>query len=336
MKLVQGLEKFLLKDAPPTRLALLRILIGAFSLWYLSSRISLFASVAGTDASLYEPVGAAHLFDVPMPVEWFQLLVIALLAANVAFILGWRFRVTGPVFGLLLFFVLSYRNSWSMIFHSDNVLVFHALILGFSPAADALSLDAHKQLLACEEANSSPWWKLNSERHWRYGWAIRLLCTVTVITYFLSGVAKIFGPLGLEWMTGEALRGQVAVDGLRKELLGDGAEPLAYTLYNHLWLFTLIGVGSMVIEAGAPVALANKHVGRLWSLAAIMMHWGIFFVMGITFRYQLVGFIFLSFFPLERMLVWLDPRFISERLAARPKNARPPLKVKVAPQHNQT
>ncbi|MGH7454288.1 MAG: hypothetical protein ACRENG_23235, partial [bacterium] len=71
-----------------------------------------------------------------------RFLLIATLAANIAFIFGWQHRYTGPLFGGLLLALLCYRNSWSMIYHSDNALVFHALILGVAPAAEAWSLDA--------------------------------------------------------------------------------------------------------------------------------------------------------------------------------------------------
>ncbi|NJM08483.1 hypothetical protein HC891_23340 [Candidatus Gracilibacteria bacterium] len=59
--------------------------------------------------------------------------MVATLLANLAFMLGIGHRVSGPVFAGLLLWLLSYRNSWSMIYHNDNVLVLHALILGFSP-----------------------------------------------------------------------------------------------------------------------------------------------------------------------------------------------------------
>ena len=34
--------------------------------------------------------------------------------------------------------------------------------------------------------------------HWCYGWPLRLICAITVISYFLAGTAKIAGPLGTD------------------------------------------------------------------------------------------------------------------------------------------
>lgn len=183
-----------------------------------------------------------------------------------------------------------------MIYHNDNVAVMHALILGLSPSSDALSLDA---LLDASEA---------PEPHWRYGWPVRLMSTVTALTYLLAGVAKVKGPLGWSWAGGESLRAQVAVDGLRKELLGDGASRLAYALYDRLFLFRMVGIGSLVLELAAPATLPHKRLSRLWAANAFLMHWGILLIMGIKFRYQLTGLVFASFFDVERLVDWLPSR----------------------------
>lgn len=246
--------------------------------------------VADSAPELFSPVGLAKGLKRPVPGGVFRLLLIATFVANVAFVLGFRHRVTGPVFSGLLLWVLCYRNSWSMIYHNDNTLALHALILGMTRSSDALSLDS---LL---DASESP------ESHWRYGWPVKLMSTLTALTYFLAGVAKVKGPLGWSWAGGESLRGQVAVDGLRKELLGDGAPRLAYALYGRLSLFRIMGLGSLVIELAAPLFLVNKRLSRLWAVGAFQMHWGIYFIMGIKFRYQLTGLIFASFFDLDKVL----------------------------------
>jgi hypothetical protein len=49
---------------------------------------------------------------------------------------------------------------------------------------------------------------------------------------------------------------------------------------------------SSAYNAGAP---------SIWAAGAFGMHWGIYFLMRIKFRYQLLGLIFASFFDLERL-----------------------------------
>jgi hypothetical protein len=290
MTAIQRLERFWCTTAPAERLAAFRIAVGVFTLHYLANRIGLLADVARTDPALFDPVGAASWLSTPLAPSLIDTLVGATLVANVAFVLGCWHRVSGPAFALLLLALLSYRNSWSMVYHSDNVLVFHALVLGLTRAADAWSFDA--------------WWRgaRGEPPSWRYGWPLRLAAGLAVSTYFLAGVAKVMGPLGWSWGSGDAMLGQILVDGLRKELLGSGAADLAFALHDQPALFGVLGSGTLVLELAAPLALLNPRAGRIWALAAFGMHWGVWAVMDIYFRYQMVGVLFLPFFNVERFV----------------------------------
>src|SRR5688572_25194986 len=299
---LRRIDEFWFAPAPAARLAVLRVLVGGFSLLYLGPKFSAFRSAVSGPADLYVPVGLSRLLPGPIPAGVYQLLVAAMLVVNVAFVLGWWFRVTGPLFAALITFVLCYRNSWGMIYHTDNLLVLHAVVLGFSRAADVLSLDAilRPDPRLVEEAVNDP--EAVEPRGWRYGWPIRLMCAVMVTTYLLAGVAKVAAPLGFGWASGESLRRQVAFDGLRKEFLTGGASELIGPLYQQDALFLMMGALTLVIELGAPVALIRPWVGYVWSLGAFMMHYGVLFIMGISFRYPLWGVAFASFFPVERLV----------------------------------
>lgn len=286
---LQKLQNAWLAPMPPERLGLIRILVGLFSLWYLVSRYDMFMEMAANDPLLYEPVGVAVWLTSPLSVPAFMWLFHATLALNIAFILGWQYRLTGPLFALSFLFFMCYRNSWSMLYHNYNILVLHVLVIGFTLAAGAVSLDSRKGRMALVP-------------NWHFGWPVRLLSALTVVTYFLSGLAKIYGDLALEWVTGEAMRSQVAVDGIRKEILADGVQPFFEWLYPHTEIFLMMGVVAMIVELGAPLALAGRKIGMAWAVLALSMHWGIFFIMGIKFPYHYSGFIYLSFFPLEYLL----------------------------------
>ncbi len=278
----------------PSRLAAIRILAGLFALWYIGSRYSMLLKIASADAGLFQPVGVVSWLSEPLPLMWFQGLIVFTLVANLAFVLGWQYRIAGPAFGLGLLVLLCYRNSWSMIYHSDNAMVLHILILGFSRAADVFSLDSY-----WTKSEDKP---TLDDAHWRYGWPVQLISAVTLGAYFLSGVAKLAGESGLSWLLGESLRSQIAVDAIRKQLLGAPASDLAFLLYDQVWLFTILGAASLIAELGAPFALLHRRLGYGWAANTFIMHWGIFALMSITFRYQLTGLIFLSFLPLERLV----------------------------------
>ena len=277
----------------PKRLALLRIATGGFILWYLVSRFDMLRRmVLNVDA--FEPIGVLSGMQQPISAELFQWVLIAMIVLNVLFIAGWKFRITGPAFAVFTFLFFTYRNSWSMIYHNRNILVLHIVILGLVASADAWSLDAWKKKRDTHVASTDSW---------QYGWPIMLICAVTVSSYLLSGIAKVAGDLSWEWANGSAMRSQIAVDALRKSVLGAETAPLFDIIYEHTWLFLSMGILTFIIELGAPIALLKRPWGKYWAVLALGMHWGIFFIMGIRFRYQMSGLMFLSFFEPEK---WFD------------------------------
>ena len=315
-KLLGPLDAFWFVEGSATRLAVLRILIGATAVIFLGLRYNQYTNIAGTSSDLFEPVGIVAVLAVPIPPAIFEAFLFSTVLAGLAFVLGWRFTLTGPIFGALLLLVVSYRNSWSMIYHVDNLLVLHVLVLGLTRSADALSLDALGGRSLFGAANRffagdvggeeaiAPRPPDSQGRHWEYGYPVRLLCAVTIAVYFLSATAKLAGPLGLNWALGEGLRNQIGFDALRKELLEGGAQPLAYLVFNNVPLATAIGIGAIVLELGSIVALFDERIGRFWAVAAYGMHWGIYAGMGITFGYQLIGVAFAPFLVSEGLVRW--------------------------------
>lgn len=295
--ILQRISQYWFEPLLPQRLALLRIATGAFSLWYLLNRVNLFSHLSESGEAMFAPIGAAWWLESPLPDSWVQIFLGITLLLNIAYLLGWKFRWTGPLFAMSLLLLISYRNSWSMIYHDLHALALQVLVIGFTASAGAFAIDAGRK---GREAIA----------HWRYGWPVKLICSATVLTYFLAGVAKVNSDLGWSWAGGEALRLQVAADTLRKEVLGGGtATPLFEWMYEHSWMFLIMGVATLVLELGAPLALAHRRLGMGWALLTWLMHWGIFFVMDITFRFQLSGLIFLPFFELEKVLPWWRKQF---------------------------
>jgi hypothetical protein len=274
---------------PASRLGLVRALVGGYTLYYLGRRRKMFQEVARTDPKAFCPVGPVRVLRRPIPARVADAITDATLASTALFALGAGHRITGPLHSALLTWTLSYRNSWSMIFHSDNTLVLHTLVLSCARAADATSVDARIT-------------GLRPAPHPRYGWPLDLMNAASAATYLLAGVAKVAGPSGWSWARGDAMRRQVAVDGVRKEVFGSRATGAAYTLYRYPRLFTGFAVGSLVLELGAPLGLVNRRLGRLWALATFGMHWGIRLIMGIRFRYQMSGLSFAPWFEVERLL----------------------------------
>jgi len=278
------------------RLAVIRIVTGLFALWYLVTRYDMMLRMVRGAAENFDPVGLAVLLE--SPVDWliFKGALLMTIALGSAYTLGWKFRYTGPAFAVLFLAVMCYRNSWSMIYHNYNALVLQVGVVGFTAASGAISLDG---LLRGRSAAG-----------WRFGWPVMLISAVTLLTYFLSGYAKVEGELAWSWATGDAMRSQIAVDALRKEVLAGGSSRLFLWLYGQTWIFLVAGLGTLVLELGALFVLLNRKVAMAWAVLTVGMHWGIWFLMGIHFPFHMSGLIFLSLFPVERLWFWLKSKFV--------------------------
>lgn len=303
-----ALDRFWFAEAPATRLALLRILAGSYAAWLLLFRYDEILGITRLSAAQFQPVGVASFLSAPLPPQVVQVLFLLTAISSVPFILGLAYGVTGPVFAGLLLTLLTYYASWGSVNHPDALVTAHIFVLGMTQAADAVSLDAWIRSWRSRVSQRPAAARPDLAGAWHYGFAVKLICAVTATSYLLAGLAKISGTSGWGWATGESLLRQVAWDGLRKELLGELPPPLATFVYDHVWLFSLLAIGTLVVELGAPLALLDRRIGYVWALAAFPMHWGIYLIMGVTFRYYLWGLAYASFFPLERVLTSFQQR----------------------------
>jgi hypothetical protein len=226
------------------------------------------------------------LLSAPLPKLVVTGSVLLAIVFGLGFSAGFRYRISGPAFALLLLWVTSYRNSWGMKFHTENLMTLHVLLLAGTHAADALSYDA--------SSRSAP-----AEQHGRYGWPLRALCLLTVITYVLAGVAKL-KLAGVDWLHGDFLRTQMAHDNLRKIELGSAHSPLGALLVTHPFPFGALAWLTLVLELGAPAALFGARIAFVWSALAWLFHIGVAALMAIIFPYQLAIIPFLPFFAFER------------------------------------
>lgn len=284
---------FLFPELPPQRLALLRIFVGLFALSYLVARTQNLLSVLEFPAARFQPVGAAVLLLQPLSPSVLQGVLALSLAFGLAFTLGLRFAVSGPAFALLFLGVTTYRNSWGMVFHTENLVALHVALLAASPASAALSIDAQRARARGRGTSAAA--------DGRFGWAVRSMSLVTVVAYVVAGVAKL-KLSGGTWLGGELLRAQIAYDNLRKLELGTEVSPLGPWLVRKPGIFPALAVLTLLVELGAPLALFRRRIAALWVAAAWSFHLGVLLLMSIAFVYQLSGVAYLSFFPIERLL----------------------------------
>lgn len=272
--------------APARRLATFRLLTGGFALVYLVGRIPYFLDLTRLHASRWVPPLALRPLGDP-PAQGVAVVILGLaIVTGIAYTAGWRFRWTGPAFAVGLLAVMSYRNAWGHLFHTDNLVVLHVFIVGLAPSAAAWSLDARDNTEPSDDV--------------RFGFPLRLAAVVTVLTYVVTGIAKV-RYAGGDWLSGDTLLHQIAFDNARKKVLGDDYSPLAAAFAGHPWLFRPMGALTLVVELGAPVALLGRRWAAWWSGAAWAFHVGIVALMWIAFPYPLSLIAFAPFFRIERL-----------------------------------
>ncbi|WP_437783403.1 HTTM domain-containing protein [Sorangium sp. So ce1097] len=299
-RLLDRLDRAFFAEAPAERLAIVRLLVGGFALVYLCVRAVHLQRVGHLPPEGFRPIGVISVLSAPLPLWAVRGLIGAAIAAGAAFVAGYRFRVSGPLFGALLLWVLSYRNSWGMVFHTENLLVLHVIALGLAAAADAYSLDARRAgALSASAPPPAP--------HGRYGWPLRLLCAITVTSYFIAGVTKLRNS-GLDWALSDILRNYVAYDNVRKIALGDTHSPLGGALVRYGFLFPPLALASLAMELCAPLALFSRRIAVVFCGAAWLFHLGVLLTMAILFPYPLLGIAFAGFFELEKMRDLRRPR----------------------------
>jgi vitamin K-dependent gamma-carboxylase-like protein len=292
---IAAIERRFFEPGPATRLAALRVLVGLFGTVFLCIRSGYLLDVAVLPRARFQPVGPLAFLDDPLPLWMVRAGIVLGIVLGVAFIAGWRYRFTAPAYAIVLLALTTYDNSWQHVAHTQNLLVLHTAVLSISPAARVWSLDArrHGSTVVPDDAT--------------FGWPVRLMSLLTVITYVVAGLAKLRHG-GMDWLTGDVLRNQIAHDNLRKITLGDVHSPLGGRLVRYGWLFPPLAVASMLVELGAPLALVRGRLRTAWVTGAWFFHVGVLALMAILFAYPLSGVAFASLLHPERAVEWAKAR----------------------------
>ena len=184
----------------------------------------------------------------------------------------------------------TYRGSWAQLLHFENLMVLHLLIVAVSPAADEWSLDALR----------TPGGKRRKDEI-AYGWPLALAGMVVVLTYVISGIAKLrYG--GPQWVLGDTLRNHVAYSAARLDLIGACRSPIAEYIVDRARIFPPMAGAAVVLELAAPIAFVRGRPRDIWVAAVWTMHVAILSSMLVGFPYPLFGIAFTPFYRLERLV----------------------------------
>jgi hypothetical protein len=258
---------------PAERTRAVRLLVFGYAAGWLLIRSRYVIDTAELPDRRFEGIGVWAGFDTPVPTAVVVVVLIVALGSCALAASGRAELVSAPVGAVTTLAVVTYTNSWGQVFHTENLLVLHLLVLGAATVIGASRSE---------------------------GWPLRLMSILTVIAYMLAGWAKLdIG--GTDWLSGDVLRNQVAFDNLRKILLGDVHSPLGGRLVGIAWLWAPVGVLTVIVELGAPIALLGGRCRTAWIGAVWLFHLGIVATMAILFPYPLSGIAFVSMVPAERV-----------------------------------
>lgn len=264
--------------------------IGGYASLFLIIRLPHLWNSASYPESRWDPIGVlVPLVNAPSP--WlFRSLLMVSIPLGISYVLGWRYRITGPLFALLFLLITTFRFSWGSVLHTEHLVVVHLLIVGFSAADHAWAL----------RATTAPA-RRKAHPH-TYSWAIETCAIATVIGYTVSGIAK-FRYGGLDWLSGDVLRNQIAFDNLRKIMLGDIHSPLARWVVNNDAPLKIIAPLTILFEICAPFALLHRTARKVWVAGIWLFHVGVLALMAIVFPYQLLA---VAYLPVMLMTPFLQ------------------------------
>lgn len=284
---ITRLDRAVAPTAPARRLAILRVIVATFGIAYLLIRLPVFIGLADNRPTRFDPVGPLSMLSSPLPNWMLYALIASAIGSAAGVLIGYRYRIVGPVFATSVVLLLTYRSSWGQILWFEVVFVLHALIIGVSPAADVLSLDERRRVRP-----PAP--------HQRYGWPVKLAAIVTVTTYFVSAIAKLrIG--GVDWVAGDSLRNHIAFSAARLDVFGATSSPLADSFVARSWLAPIMAATALVLELVAPLALLGGRLRTWWVVATWSMHLLIAATMFIVFPYPLFAVAFAPLFALEQL-----------------------------------
>jgi hypothetical protein len=252
------------------RLALTKTCVVTFALAYIVVRFPYFADVSALTFGDLRAVGVVSLLSDVVPSATTWAIAIVAVVSGIAFLRGYAPRLSGALFFFSLLWMTTYRSSFGKILHSENLLVLHVGVLAVAT------------------------FLRDPER-----WALRTMSVATVLTYFVAGVSKLRTGGGA-WLTGRALGEWLAFDALRKIELGSFHSPVAVWVATSPIACMVLAIFTLVVELGAPTALASPRIARVWAILAWTFHVGILATMAIGFFYPLSGVAFASLVDLTR------------------------------------
>src|SRR5689334_12018814 len=217
------------------------------------------------------PIGLDQLVTSEVSLRTFQLFTELLLFLG---IIGWRTRVIIPLGAICYFLLLGILLDYSFFWHQNLVLLYVMIVLSFTPCGDGWSVDRLRKVYQGRDVPDADRATL------AYGWSRYCCWTVIALPYVANGLSKLADG-GLFWWNPVNLRTNLYMDTLNPREY-DWALSLHLTHAPDI-LFSLIGLFALFSETFFGLVLVSRIARRIFPIAAMMMHTGIFLLQRILF-----------------------------------------------------
>jgi predicted DCC family thiol-disulfide oxidoreductase YuxK len=294
-------------EATPGSLGAIRMLICAILL--ITTFWEDLGSIAWLPPELRQPRGMlgylyplaifGRLVTSEISLRVFQVLTELLLFLG---LVGWRTRLVLPLAAFCHFLLLGILIDYSFFWHQNLVPLYVLIFLSFTPCGDGWSVDRLQKIYqgraVPDASRTSP----------VYGWSRYACWAIIALPYVTNGLSKL---LGGGWFWWDPIN-------LRNKIYGDTLNPREYEWALSLYLahapdffFSLIGIFTLFSETFFGLVLFSRIARRIFPVAAMMMHIGIWLLQRILFfDLILLQLVFFDFTPLRKAI---GRRFASKR-----------------------
>ena len=297
----QAWNRFFFSGFSGESLGLLRLYFGWGLLVFHISQFEslLWLSPSGAQFSFLEPMWHFGLLGITSHIPWLSFIVFGILmGATVTMALGKWTRTSICIVIVCIFYLKGVRDSFTGDVHHRYLMPMQILfLLLLSKCGQTHSLDARQSAAQLEE--------------WEASWPIKTM-QVYCASFYLWGIIAKFRISGWAWFEGG---GRIQEVMLKRSVMwgvtdsGDVmGNPLAYQLAQQPELLFLLGLMTLVLEAGFPLILLITSVKWRMVFLSVMTGFHIANFVLLYVGFLLIPIAFLIFFDLVPIHAWLKKR----------------------------
>jgi hypothetical protein len=304
---LDGVTAMWSENADPRGLAFCRI----FLFWHAAQELDAdqYARFLAVGELAWKPHSYFRAFGMlPPSPETAHVLCVAYVVTCFLAMAGAGYRVSAPIAALLSLYLHGILQNFGKTLHTYHLFSLALVILAFSRAADAWSVDALvRRALAWKKGLKLPRVLPSPE----YRWPPLLVGSTILVMYGAAGMSKLY-LTGWEWALSDSFRQTL----LQGQFDAKPPTQVGVWLADHPDLCQAAALGALVVEATSWIGLVNRYLYWVWAAFVVLLQFGIWFLMGVVFGELPTMFAF--FLPWNFLIQKLDALLTRLRPAPAP------------------